>query len=178
MPALKNKRHEQFCHEYMIDFNGSASWRRCGGSTRTANRQASHLLSKPVIEARIAELMEERTERTKLTADKILTRLSEMADIDIGQAYDEHGDLRPLNEIPLHLRRAIVGIEVVEDRVNNRVRKVRFVDRLRALELAGKHVDVQAFRDQHGLGGPDGGPIVQEVRRIIVDPEKTEDPAE
>jgi len=32
-------------------------------------------------------------------------------------------------------------------------------DRMRALELIGKHVDVRAFRTQFGLSGPDGGPI-------------------
>lgn len=32
-------------------------------------------------------------------------------------------------------------------------------DRMRVLELIGKHVDVRAFRTQLGLSGPDGGPI-------------------
>jgi hypothetical protein len=35
-------------------------------------------------------------------------------------------------------------------------------DNLRALELIGKHVDVAAFREQHGLGGLNGEPLEAE----------------
>jgi|GEM_PF-3293749 len=46
--------------------------------------------------------------------------------------------------------------------------KIKTYDKLRALELVGKHVEVQAFRDQIGVGDPDGNPI-QTIERVIVD---------
>lgn len=40
-----------------------------------------------------------------------------------------------------------------------RVVRVKLQDRLRTLELIGKHVDVKAFVDRHEHSGTDGGSI-------------------
>jgi hypothetical protein len=79
-------------------------------------------------------------------AARILEELSYIALADIRQAFDESGNLLPIHELPEHIARAINGIEVTEEftgrgdlRVKTGVtKKVRFVEKNRALELAAK----------------------------------------
>ena len=79
-------------------------------------------------------------------AARILEELSYVALADIRQAFDESGNLLPVHELPEHIARAISGIEVTEEfagRGDLRVKtgttkKVRFVEKNRALELAAK----------------------------------------
>lgn len=46
-----------------------------------------------------------------------------------------------------------------EDRLPVTKLKLKIHDKIRALELVGKHIDVQAFRNQVGVGNPDGTPL-------------------
>lgn len=46
-----------------------------------------------------------------------------------------------------------------------------FTAAARFLEMAGKHVDVQAFRTNIGVSGPDGGPIQVEDLSVLDDDE-------
>jgi len=79
-------------------------------------------------------------------AARILEELSYVALADIREAFDEFGNLLPVHELPEHIARAISGIEVTEEfagRGDLRVKtgttkKVRFVEKNRALELAAK----------------------------------------
>ena len=69
---LKNAKHERFCQEYIIDLNGTKAYERTYGKVKAARVQASKLLSKANIQARIAELKEIRSERTVITQDMVL----------------------------------------------------------------------------------------------------------
>ena len=55
------------------------------------------------------------------------------------------------------------GVEVEEitagDIAIGNVRKIKLSDRIKRVELIGKHVDVQAFREQVGHGDPNGNPL-------------------
>lgn len=60
----------------------------------------------------------------------------------------------------------VVGLETAEERVGVgeestiiQIRKVKMTDRTKHIELIGRHVDVQAFRDQRALTGPGGEPL-------------------
>jgi phage terminase small subunit len=73
-------KQQRFCEEYLIDLNGKQAAIRSGYSERTAEVQASRLLSKANVSARIAELKAARVERTEITADYVLTGLKEVAE--------------------------------------------------------------------------------------------------
>lgn len=172
MPGLRPKQ-EAFCREYLIDLNGTQAAIRAGYSKRTANEQASQLLAKLNIQEYLKTLMDARTERTQIDADWMLKRLAQDATADVGDLYDENGDLRPVHEWPMAWRTGLVsGIETVNERIGTDaegkpefafVRKVRLADRTKLLELIGKHVDVGAFRERHEHTGPNGGPLQVEV---------------
>lgn len=121
------------------------------------------------VSAAIATAKATRSERTQIDADWVLRTLAAEKTADLADLYDENGNLLPVREWPEVWRRGVVtGVESFEEydyddegvrRSVGRVRKVRLSDRIKHIELIGKHVDVQAFREQHGHGGMRGGPI-------------------
>lgn len=82
MSKLNNDRQEKFCQEYIVDLNQTQAAIRAGYSTKTADVQASRLLTNVKIQARIQELMKKREQRTEITADKVLQRWWDIATAD------------------------------------------------------------------------------------------------
>jgi len=78
MAELDNASHEKFAVEYLIDYNATAAGVRCGYS-ETYGRD---LLRNPAVKARIAELRDELTERTQITAERIARSYAEIAFYD------------------------------------------------------------------------------------------------
>lgn len=72
-------RQEMFCREFLVDYNSTQAGIRAGYSPKSAHSQASRLLSKESVRARIKELQEPRMERLNLTADFVLNGLIESA---------------------------------------------------------------------------------------------------
>ena len=171
-------KQEMFCVEYLVDLNATQAAIRCGYAVASANREGSRLLSNAGIQARIAQLREERAERTKIDADWLLKRLADEATADINDLYDDDGTLLPVADWPLIWRQGLVqGIDVEElfdgrgkDREHiGTLRKIRLSDRVKRLELIGRHIGVQAFRDQVGLGNPDGTAIDDLGARSVIE---------
>lgn len=79
MAALKNKRHEKFCHEYIKDMNATQAAIRTGYSKNTANRIGSRLLSNVDIKSRVAELREAYLDENIMTAKQIEYELTRIA---------------------------------------------------------------------------------------------------
>jgi phage terminase small subunit len=63
-----------FADEYLVDLNGKQAAIRCGYSEKTAEVQASRLLSNVKVKEYIAFRMKEREERTEITQDMVLKR--------------------------------------------------------------------------------------------------------
>jgi phage terminase small subunit len=140
-------KQERFCHEYMKDGNATAAALRAGYSGRSAPQQGYELLGKTLVAARINELRSTQFKRIDMTADRILLELFRIATVDITQAFDEMGQLKPLSEIPEDVRRAISGLEVNEifDGQGDQktaiglAKKIKFAEKTKAAELLGKH---------------------------------------
>ena len=147
-----NHRQETFCAEYLIDMNATQAAIRAGYSKRTAQPQGSRLLSNVMVRNRLREALEERNERVRLKSDWVLKRLGELAQVDIAMLFDKDYELRPLDDLPDAARRLIASVEF-EPGQGRKVRKLKLLDRLKVLELIGKHVDVSAFREnvRHGM---------------------------
>lgn len=71
-------KQETFCQEYIKDLNATKAGVRAGYSEKTANEQASRLLAKVNVAARVQELMNGRAKRNELTADKVLNDIEEV----------------------------------------------------------------------------------------------------
>lgn len=153
-------KQAQFVREYLIDLNATQAAIRAGYSEKTAEKIGSENLKKPEIKAALDKAMTERSEKTKIDAQWVLERLAEEATADIADLYDDDGKLKPVKEWPKIWRQGLVqGIDVDEitagDVVIGTVRKIKLSDRVRRLELIGKHVGVKAFEEQISLAGVD-----------------------
>lgn len=157
-------KQERFVEEYLKDLNATQAAIRAGYSKKTAQQIGTENLSKPVIAEAIADAQGQRSERTKIDADWVLTRLASEATADLGDLYAEDGGFKPISEWPLIWRQGLVsGLDVDEEFKDGvkrgQVTKVKLSDRIRRLELIGKHVDVQAFAERHEHTGKAGGPV-------------------
>ena len=161
-------KQQSFCREYLVDLNATQAAIRAGYSPRTAASIGQENLKKPEIQEAIQGLIEERSRRVEVTSDMVIEELARLAFVDIGKLYDESGKLLPVHEIPEGVRRAVLGIDVFEEtegrgeakELVGLTKKVRVADKIRALELLGKHL--RLFADRTEITGADGGPLVVE----------------
>lgn len=157
-------KQAQFVREYLIDLNATQAAIRAGYSKKTAAAVGAENLRKPQIKSAIAEATQKRANETGIDAAWVLRRLAAEAEADIADLYDEQGNLKPVHEWPKIWRQGLVqGIEVEElfegrgdEREHvGRLRKIKLDTRVKRIELIGKHVNVQAFKDQIEVGGLD-----------------------
>lgn len=85
--------------------------------------------------------------RAEWMVRRLLGELKRIALVDVGQAYEADGRLKPIHEIPEEVRRCIAAVETLEGKDGVVLKKVRFVDKLKANELIGKHL--RMFVEQH-----------------------------
>ncbi len=152
--ALTDKQ-EMFCREYLIDLNATQAAIRAGYSVKTANRTASENLSKPDIQNRIAELKNKRNEDVGINAAYVLQRLVEIDQMDVADILNDNGSLKAVSQWPKCWRITLQGIDISstirnfdEETEETILKKIKWPDKVKNLELLGKHVDVQAFREQ------------------------------
>lgn len=150
----------RFVAEYLVDLNATQAAIRAGYSENTAESQGSRLLSVAKVRAAVDAAMQRRSQRVEVKADDVLRELMRLAFVDLGKAYREDGTLLPIHEIPEDVRRAMAGLEVDEiwegfgeDRRQVGVtRKVKFIDKARALELLGKNLKLFTDKVEHSGG--------------------------
>ena len=136
-------RQARFVDEYLIDLNGTQAAIRAGYSPKTADVQASRLLTRVKVCAAIAQKQAERSAKAELTTEWIIERLIENANraMEAEPARDAAG--RP------------IGIYTYQGNVANK-----------ALELLGKHRGI--FLDKVQMTGQDGGPLQVAITRTFV----------
>lgn len=79
MAALKNIRHEKFCHEYIKDMNATQAAIRTGYSKKTAKMQGSRLMTNDDIKLRVAELRDAYLDENIMTAKQVEYELTRIA---------------------------------------------------------------------------------------------------
>ncbi|HCR0458395.1 TPA: terminase small subunit, partial [Enterobacter hormaechei] len=134
-------------------------------SAKTANRTASENMSKPDVQSRIAELKAKRNEDVSINAQYVLNRLVEIDQMDVLDILTSTGELKPVSQWPKVWRTTLSGLDVVEMSAEGNtaalLKKIKWPDKVKNLELLGKHIDVMAFKEQatHEHTGKNGGPI-------------------
>lgn len=132
---------DAFCREYIIDLNGAKAAERAGYSIKTARQKACELLSNPDIQQRVSELKQERNERNQIDADYVLR-----------QAVKLHE--RCMQEVSVKKGEAGIGMDEGGNIVG--IFEFNASGAAKALELIGKHVSVQAFKDSVNHSGDIG----------------------
>lgn len=141
---LSNQRWELFALGLAKGMSSDEAYQSAGYTKNRGN--ATRLKANEAVKIRVAELQSRIAEKATIDAAWLLDRLAEEANADAADLFGLDGTLRPVNEWPAIWRKGLVsGIETDEF---GRVVKVRLSDRIKRLELIGKHVSVQAFKEQ------------------------------
>lgn len=145
--AKLTPKQERFVEEYLIDLNATQAAIRAGYSPRTAKEIGAENLTKPNIRARIDQAIAERSRRTGITQDRVLRELARIA-------FVNPADVINLNDAAVQAgasaddTAAIASVKVRRFPTANGEgveREIRLADKLRALELLGKHLGM--FKD-------------------------------
>lgn len=147
-------KQQRFVEEYLVDLNATQAAIRAGYSAKGATVRGAELLANRKVADAIFQAKKSRSDRTKIDADWVLSRLADEAEADVSDLYDEDGTLRPVKEWPAIWRKGLVsGLDIEEIKVGGKivaqVKKLKLSDRLKRIELIGKHVDVGAFTERH-----------------------------
>lgn len=163
--AMTPKKH-RFAEEYLVDLNATRAAARAGYSVHTAHAIGHDLLREPEVASLVEQLKRERSERTATDAAWVLKRLRDEVEADLADLYGDNGELLPVEDWPLIWRTGLITAveteELKEDGHDGKsvsvgmVRKVKQSDRIKRLELIGRHVGVQAFKDQVDVKVTDG----------------------
>lgn len=149
-------KQQRFVVEYLVDLNATQAAIRAKYAVKGAKDQAYQLTQRPEIAAAIKEAMEARNQRTQVDADYVLNRLTEIDQMDLLDILDDDMSIKPLSKWPKVWRQSLSGFDIAEmfegagkerDLVGL-MKKIKWPDKVKNLELLGKHVNVNAFREQ------------------------------
>jgi phage terminase small subunit len=161
--ALSDKQ-QRFVDEYLIDLNATQAAIRARYAANSAKVTGCRLLTNANVGAAIKQAQIDRANRTQIDADWVLIRLVAEAEADLADLFTADGRLKAVGEWPLIWRQGLVaGIDAEVKTAGGKeiaeVHKVRLSDRIKRIELIGKHVDVKAFVERREHTGKDGGPV-------------------
>lgn len=151
-------KQESFCREYIIDFNAKQAAIRAGYAEGSAEVQGWRLLSYVKVQNRLSQLKEERNKRMEINADYVLKRLVEIDQMDVMDILLPNGEIKDVCDWPESWRKTISSIDVVsamngEGNGEAMLKKIKWPDKVKNLELLGKHIKVQAFKEQTEISG-------------------------
>ncbi|AUA70970.1 terminase small subunit [Pseudomonas aeruginosa] len=146
------KKQRLFVDEYLIDLNATQAAIRAGYSTRRATEIGYQLLQRTEVAQAIQAAMAERSKRTEVEADYVIRRLREIDEMDVLDILEDDGSFRSIRDWPRAWRQFLSGIEIAElfegrgddRRIAGVLRKVKWPDKLRNLELLSRHVGTES----------------------------------
>jgi len=147
-------KQQAFVDEYLVTLNASDAARKAGYSAKTAAQMGHKLLADPEVAAAIETAKQARSERTQISQDRVLEELAAVAFSDVRDYVAWDGTTVMLKASPdLADARAVASVAGDGEKAT-----LRMHDKIRALEILGKHVGL--FKEQSPFGD---GPISVEV---------------
>lgn len=139
------KKQKRFIEEYLVDLNATQAAIRAGYSPDTAKSIGSENLTKPDIRAHIDKAMAERSKRTGVNADRVVMELAKIAFVNAVDVIDpETATVKA--DASGDDTAAIQSVKVKTFGEDGLEREVKMADKLKALELLGKHLGM--FKDK------------------------------
>lgn len=140
--AKLTKKQERFVQEYLVDLNATAAAKRAGYSEKTAEQVGYQLLQKTLVAEAIRERREELQSRLEITQETVLRELAKVAFAN-GADYarvvggGSRVELTDTDQLTDDQRAAIACVKEGKFGI-----EVSTYDKVRALELLGKHLGV------------------------------------
>lgn len=157
------RKQERFVEEYLVDLCATQAAIRAGYSPATAGAIGAENLKKPQIRARIDQAMAELSRRTGVNQERVIRELAKVAFVNATDIVDfESAKLLPTATPEDTAAIASVKVKTIPTADGLGVeREIRMADKLKALELLGKHFGM--FTDNVRLSGDVGVQIVDDI---------------
>lgn len=160
-----------FADEYLIDLNATRAYKMAYPNVtkeETAAAAGARLLRNVKVEEYIQERMKDREKRTEITQDMVLKELAKVGFFDIRRLFDDSGKPLDITGLDNETAASIVGLEVMdiyegtgEDKeFVGYIKKYKLSDKLKALEMIGRHLGM--FKDKMDIqhSGQIGGVMI------------------
>ena len=160
--ALTEKQ-KRFVEEYLIDLNATQAAIRAGYSVKRASEIGYQLLQKTTVSHAISKAMAERSRRTGISQDRVLQELAKIAFVNATDVInmDEatiRGDANREDTAAI----ASVKVKTIPTDSGEIVdREVKKYDKIKALELLGKHLGM--FTDKLNVNAEMAVKIVDDI---------------
>lgn len=125
-------QQEMFIQEYLIDLNATQAAVRAGYSEKSAREIGCENLTKPAIRQKIRTVIDARLKKLEIKGEQILQSVAEIAYVDPAEMFDEAGELKSIDLMPPHVRRAIASFDMAAG-------KVKLWNKNHAQDLLGKN---------------------------------------
>lgn len=149
-----NRRQQAFCREYLVDLNATAAAKRAGYIDSSATGATAHdILNHPEVAYQIQREMDARAERTRITADRVLSELGAIAFADPSRVAHVDGNGLPKIDMTGATEndwRAVAAVknktrkerdpDDPESWVTVQEAEIKWHDKIAALEKIGKHL--------------------------------------
>lgn len=138
MPALRNKKHESFCHQVAGGMTYAKAYEVVG--YKPSDHNASKLACNPEVAARITELEYDMRAAYHVTPQRVIAELAKIGFADITEAVEiKRGKVKVKDtaDMPKDLRAAISEIREGREGI-----VVKLHEKVAALEKLGKHLSL------------------------------------
>lgn len=153
-------KQQRFVEEYLVDLNATQAYLRAGYRVKptSARVQASRLLADPNIAEAIEAAKAARSERTQITADRVLQELARLAFVDVRRLYRDDGGMKAPHELDDDTAAALAAVDVVEEfgppgeegrELVGYTKKAKLYDKGAALALAMRHLGMLKDKVEH-----------------------------
>ena len=156
-------KQQRFVEEYLIDLNATQAAIRAGYSAKNADKIGPELLGKTRVKAVIDKAMAERSRRTGISQDRVLRELAKIAFVNPTDVINMaeatiRGDANREDTAAI----ASVKVKTIPSEDGDIVeREVKMCDKLKALELIGKHLGM--FTDKLNVNAEMAVKIVDDI---------------
>lgn len=147
-----------------MDLNATQAAIRAGYSGKTAYAIGQQNLKKVEIQNAIQTAMEKRSQRVEITQDMVLDELAAIGfarGTDYAQTTENGVALTPTSELNDRQRAAVVSVKETQFGV-----EIKLADKVKALELLGKHLGLF-----DGKGDTGGAAVAEFLRAVRPSPE-------
>lgn len=130
--AKLTARQQKWIEEYMVDLNATQACLRAGYSKKSIKQQGTENLANPSLMAEVNKLKEARSKKTGITAEYVLNAAAKLHTRCMGEEAIIDSD----------------GLTDIDE--GGKVKKYPFnaAGAGKAIELMGKHVNVQAWKEK------------------------------
>ncbi len=153
MPKAKlTPLQERFKNNILKGMDGKNAYIKAGYKARGAAAEvnASRLLRNAKVKAEIEAGQKKAAYKAEISQQRILEEEKTLAFFDPGGLFDENGALLDLHKLPPAVRRAIAGLEVINQADGSLKFKYRFSDKGKSLERISRHLGM--YNDKLNLG--------------------------